>query len=83
MPAILRDGTVLEIGDEVTTNYHKTCIGQIFIVEAITPYRWCESKTMVLVHLKGDPARKIVGLQKEGIDNHPPGLDANWFKLLK
>lgn len=83
MQAILRDGSVLEIGDEVTTNYHKKCIGLTFIVCEINPYPYCESGTLVVAHLKDDPERRIEGLKVEGRDFGPPGIDANWFCKVK
>ena len=82
MIAKTRDGNELSIGDEVEViGYHHTCEGKTFVICEITPYDNCESGAMVLVHLKGEPDRKIVGFQKEGYEfNHPPGLDANYFK---
>ena len=85
MEAIQRDGTKLFIGDEVVVKpgFHKNCEGRTFVVCEINPYPHCESGTMVVVHLKGSPERKIVGFKKEWHDLGPDGLDANWFfKIL-
>ena len=83
MVATLRDGSILEIGDEVETSF-KGCAGYLFIVCEINPYDLCESKAMVVVHLKGDPSRKILGFKKEGyIFNGPDGLDANLFRKVQ
>jgi hypothetical protein len=77
-----RDGTRLGLGDEVITDLHAACQGETFIIEQITPHPYCESKTHVLVHLKGNPERKILGFSKPGLfDEDPPGIDANWFLL--
>jgi len=83
MPAKLREGTELNIGDEVETNYHHTCEGRIFVVCEINPWPQCESGAMVVVHLQGHPDRKILGFKKEGLDLGPDGIDANWFKKIK
>jgi hypothetical protein len=72
--AILRDGSKLVIGDEVTTNWHRDCEGQVFVVCEINHKEACESKAMVLAHLKGHPDRILKGI------GH--GLDANWFKKI-
>lgn len=80
--AILRDGSTLKIGDEVTSTF-KGCAGYTFIVCEINPYEHCESHTRVVVHLKGDESRKILGFKKEGHPlNGPDGIDANWFKKV-
>jgi hypothetical protein len=78
--AVLRDGTILSVGDEVVTNYHPTCIGKVFIVEEIIPYDYCESKTRVLVHLKDHPERKLYGYDKDKDSENGYGIDANWYK---
>lgn len=83
MTATLRDGTILNIGDEVSTHYHKKCIGLTFVVEAITPYLNCESGTMIVAALKEDRTRKIVGFKKEDFEFPVEGIDANWFKKIK
>jgi len=84
LKATLRDGTTLEIGDEVETNFHKSCMGKIFIVCEIHPYDTCESKSMVVVHLKGEPGRRLEGFKKEGhVSDRPLGIDTNWFKKIK
>lgn len=80
--AILRDGSTLEIDDEVTTEWHHTCIGTVFVVESITAHPgYCESGFLVVVHMKDDPTRKILGLKKEGKE-FPDGIDANHFKKI-
>lgn len=77
MTATLRDGeTTIDIGDEVETDFHKNCLGRIFVVEEVNPYANCESGFMIVVHLKGHPDRKMKG--SLGI-----GIDANWFKIVK
>jgi len=77
--AILRDGSVLEIGDEVVTKF-PGCDGYTFVVCEINHYEHCESKARVVVHLKDDPSRKILGFKKENYHlNGPDGIDANWF----
>lgn len=82
MKAILRDGAELNIGDEVETKF-PGCRGYTFIVCEINPYEDCESKTRVVVHLKGDPSRKILGFKKDGYHlNGPDGIDTNWFKKI-
>lgn len=78
--ATLRDGTVLNLGDEVTTDY-RGCKGYTFIVCEINPYEYCESKTMVVAHLKDSPQRRIRS-PFAGRDGRPDGLDANWFKKV-
>lgn len=82
MNAKLRDGTELEIGDEVETKF-PGCKGHTFIVCEINPYDCCESGTLVVVHLKGDPERKILGLKKHGHEHWPDGIDACWFSKIK
>lgn len=79
--ATLRDGSFIAIGDEVSTNYHSSCVGQVFIVAEINDCEVCESKSMIVVHLKDFPDRRIEGFKKEGwVKPFPDGLDANWFK---
>lgn len=79
--AVLRDGTELHVGEEVTTDIYSKCVGQVFVVEEINPYEYCESGTMIIVHLKSDPERKMLGFKKEGwVKPGPDGIDANWFK---
>jgi len=80
--AKLRDGSEISIGDEVTSTF-KGCKGYTFIVCEINPWEFCWSKAMVVVHLKEDPTRKILGFQKEGHDLGPPGIDASWFTKVK
>lgn len=65
---------VISLGDTVLTDYHPACVGCVFVVTRITPYGYCESGHMVLVHLKDEPERTLQG--KLGL-----GLDTNWFKL--
>jgi len=85
--ARLRDGTELNIGDEVETGFHKKCEGEIFVVSEIHPWSSCESKTLILVHLKGHPDRPLksqfAGRVEADGSVRPPGIDANWFKPLK
>lgn len=80
MVAILRDGTEIKIGDAVTTHF-RGCEGYEFVICGIHPYDTCESKFMVEAHLKGEPERKIKS-KFAGRDGRPPGIDANWFKLV-
>lgn len=78
----LRDKTILTMGDEVQTSFHKSCLGKTFIICEMNDFPGgCESGIMLVVHLKGDPERKITGLKKEGYD-WVEGIDANWFKKL-
>lgn len=84
MNAILRNGDVLEIGDEVETNFHPTCKGQLFIICEMNKYQYCESGVLVVAHLKGYPERKITGLRVTSAEGDMPiGIDANWFKKIK
>lgn len=69
-----RDGTVLKVGDPVTTDYHPACAGRVFIIERITPWPTCESGHMILVHVENELHRKLNG--EAGV-----GLDTNWFHL--
>ena len=73
----------ISIGDEVSTNYHKSCDGITFVVEQITEYSACSSGFIVLAAMKDNPERKIYGLQKEGMDLGPPGIDSGWFKKIQ
>jgi hypothetical protein len=67
MTAIKRDGSELNIGDEVEViGYHKNCNDQTF---------------MVVVHLKGEPDRKLLGFKKKGFV-FQDGLDSNYFKKV-
>ena len=75
MTAKTRDGQEINIGSEVTTEWHKTCIGNVFVVFQIIEYACCESGFLVNVHLKGDPTR--IMKTSDGL-----GLDTNWFKLV-
>lgn len=70
--ATRRDGTVLKVGDHVTTDYHPACAGRVFIIEVITPWTTCESGHMILVHVEHEQHRKLNG--EAGV-----GLDTNWF----
>ena len=77
----LRDGTILNMGDEVETDAYPQCKGQTFVICEMNPWPGgCESGVMVVAHLKGDESRKLKGFKKEGADLGPEGLDANWFK---
>lgn len=81
--AILRDGSTLEVDDEVTTDFYPQSIDIIFVIESITSHAgYCESGFLVVVHMKDDPARKILGLKKEGRE-FPDGIDANHFKKVQ
>lgn len=80
--AKLRDGTMLEIGDEVETNLHHTCLGVIFVICEIHPYSHCESGAHVVVHVKGYPEKRIEGKKIPDFESDPPGIDANWFKKI-
>lgn len=62
--------------DEVTTDF-PGCKGYVFVVEKITIHP-SESGYMVVVALKDDRKRKILGLKKEGL-TFVDGIDANWF----
>lgn len=75
MKAKLRDGTELEIGDEVETSWTVKCLGIIFVVFEIIPWETSESHTMVNVHVKGEPDRVLKSTT--GL-----GLDANWFRKI-
>lgn len=81
MQATKRDGTILKIGDEVTTKW-RGCEGFVFIISEINPYDSCESGSMVVAHLKGEPER-VIKSKFAGKDGRPPGLDANWFEKVK
>ena len=78
--AKLRDGSELIIGDEVTTHF-AGCKGYVFVVCEINPYEFCESKSMVVAHLKGYPER-VIKSKFAGDNGRPNGLDANWFKKV-
>lgn len=71
--ATTRDGVVISVGDRVTTDYDPACLGRIFIVKTITPFYWCESGFMILVHLEHEQRRELHGKGQRG-------LDTNWFK---
>lgn len=80
----LRDGTTLTMGDEVSTDFHPTCSGLIFVICEMNPFPGqCESGFMIVVHLKGEPDRKILGFKKEGMDLGPDGIDGNWFRKIE
>lgn len=74
--AIKRDGSAIELEDEVTTNF-PGCNGYVFVVEKIIIHP-SESGYMVVAALKDDRKRKILGLKKEGL-TFVDGIDANWF----
>ena len=80
MEAKLRDGTILRIGDDVTSNY-RGCVGHEFTICQINPYESCESGFMVVAHLKGSPDRPIKS-PFAGKDGRPEGIDTNWFKPI-
>lgn len=76
-------GDTLRPGDEVTTLYHHQCVGQVFVIEEMNAYPCCASGVIVLVHLKGEPDRKLTGFKKEGyVQLKPEGIDANWFRKV-
>lgn len=81
MIAKKRDGSTLEIGDEVTTNW-RGCEGYIFVICEIHPYEDCYSKFFVVAHLKGEPERKIKS-KFAGKDGRPDGMDAQWFNKIE
>lgn len=74
--AVTRDGEVFEIGDVVYTNWHRSCIGQEFVIEEIYHYAATESGYLVRVHLNGHPDRVLK--TSNGV-----GLDTNWFFKVK
>lgn len=74
--ARLRDGGIIEMGDVVLTNWHPKCAGVEFQVFEIRKYPWCESGTLVNVHVKGHPDRILKS--SDGL-----GFDVNWFKKNK
>lgn len=78
-----RDGEVLKMGDEVTTDWHEKCVGQTFVICEMNAWSTCESGVLVVAHLKGDPSRRIEGFKKEGIDLGPSGIDANHYRPAK
>ncbi len=79
--AKLRDGTELTVGMDVTTNY-RGCKGHEFTICEIHPYQHCESGFFVVLHLKGDPARRIKS-PFAGKDGRPDGFDCNWVTPIK
>ena len=81
MKAKLRDGSFIEIGDEVQTDFHKSCIGLTFVVEQISSHETCESGYLVVVALKEDRSKKILGFKKEGMI-FKDGIDANHFRKI-
>jgi hypothetical protein len=81
MKAILRDGSFIEIGNEVQTDFYKSCIGLTFVVEQITPHDTCESGFLVVAALKEDRSKKLLGFKKEGF-TFKDGLDANHFRKI-
>ncbi|HNU15328.1 MAG TPA: hypothetical protein PKI55_12815 [Chitinophagaceae bacterium] len=80
--AVKRDGSVIQVGDDVRCLLYKKLLQEEFVVESITENPGgCESGFMVVVHLKSDPSKKIVGYKKEG-RNFIDGIDANWFEKI-
>lgn len=79
----LREGQILSIGDEVTIDAgiltgllketHKE--GEVFVIEIMTPWLYCESQMLVIAARKDDPEKKTNGVAGKGID-------ANWFKKI-
>ena len=80
MRAVLRNFDTLEVGDDVTTEF-RGCSGYEFTICEIHPYETCESKAMVVVHLKGYPER-VIKSPFAGKNGRPEGVDANWFKKI-
>jgi hypothetical protein len=81
--AIKSDGSVIRIGDEVEaktpSGYFRKCEGVVFVVESIQDLLgYCKTGYLVLVHVKDQPDRKLLGFKKEGRE-FPDGLDADWF----
>ncbi len=81
--AIKSDGSVIRIGDEVEaktqSGYFRKCEGVVFVVERIQDLLgYCKTGYLVLVHVKDQPDRKLLGFKKEGRE-FPDGLDADWF----
>lgn len=78
-----RNGEVLSVGDEVTIDAgiltgllketHKE--GQVFVIEKMTPWLYCESQMLVIAARKDDREKKTVGVAGKGIDT-------NWFKKI-
>lgn len=79
--ARLPDGTELRIGDPVETDFHTSCAGVIFEIEAIEEFGLCQSGFIVLVHVQGHPERKLKGTELSTFKT-PPGIDASWFKKI-
>lgn len=70
-----RDDQIINVGDIVTTTYHKKCIGHKFVVFEITEYESCESGWLVNVHLENNSEKILKSTTGKGID-------ANWFKKV-
>lgn len=80
----LRNGEILTLGDEVTTAFHKTCEGKIFVVCEMNPYGHCESGMLIVAHLKDHPERRMEGFARDGYQfQEPAGIDANHFKRVE
>jgi len=77
----LRDGSILVIGDEVQTDFYKSCIDFTFVVEQITPHDTCESGCLVVAALKEDRSKKLLGFKKDGL-TFKDGIDANHFRKI-
>lgn len=73
--AKLRNGGILNLGDEVETDYHAKCAGVIFVIFQMNEGA-CESGVLCNVHVKGFPGRIL----KTG---NGLGLDSNWFKKIQ
>lgn len=81
--AIKSDGSMIRVGDEVEAKtafgYYRKCEGVVFVVESIQDLLgYCKTGYLVLVHVKDQPDRKLLGFKKEGRE-FPDGLDADWF----
>lgn len=85
--AVKSDGTELCIGDQVHACriyedgrrlwFHYSCRDVIFIVESIVKYKYCSCGYLVVVHMKEDPSRKILGCKRS--DENAVGISADWF----
>lgn len=76
-----KEGERINIGDTVTTKF-RGCVGHEFTVKEISPYQYCGSGFLVVVHLKGDPSRELHS-KFALTEGRPQGLDAHWFSLVK
>lgn len=84
--AIRSDGSVIRVGDDVEAKtsfgYYNKCEGVVFVIERIQHLPgYCKTGYLVLVHVKDQPDRKLLGFKKEGRE-FPDGLDADWFMKI-